>query len=161
MSEGSTRERDALLQSLFREASRLSTWTVLFHQTVALRMGLNPTDLKSAALLMEEGPMTASELANGLGLTTGAVTGLIDRLEKAGLARRVPDPDDRRRVVVELLETPAEQGRLAEIFSSLSAATSASLEHYDEAQLDLILGFLRSSHRLMRQETLKLRQPAL
>lgn len=105
--------------------------------------------------------MTASELANGLGLTTGAVTGLIDRLEKAGLARRVPDPDDRRRVVVELLETPAEQGRLAEIFSSLSAATSASLENYDEAQLDLILGFLRSSRRLMRQETLKLRQPAL
>src|SRR5580700_9490830 len=80
---------------------RLSTATILFHTAVADRMGVSGADAKCRSILLQFGPMTAGELARHLGLTSGAVTGVIDRLERARLARRVADPKDRRRVVVE------------------------------------------------------------
>jgi DNA-binding MarR family transcriptional regulator len=75
----------------------------LFQQVAADRLGLNRTDLTVLSLLDARGPLTAGQLAEATGLTTGAVTGVADRLEKAGYARREPDPDDRRRVIVTLL----------------------------------------------------------
>ncbi len=66
---------------LFR---KLGTRTVLFHQAAAQALGLFPTDLKSADILNEAGPMTAGELGKKTGLSTGSVTALVDRLEKAG-----------------------------------------------------------------------------
>src|SRR5216684_4723718 len=80
---------------------RLSTATIMFHAAVADRMGVSVTDAKCRSILLQLGPMTAGALARHLGLTTGAVTGVIDRLERARLVRRVADPKDRRRVIVE------------------------------------------------------------
>src|SRR5271169_6652453 len=81
--------------------SRLSTATIMFHEAVADQMGVSATDAKCRSIVAQLGPMTAGRLALQLGLTTGAVTGVIDRLERAQLVRRVADPKDRRRVVVE------------------------------------------------------------
>ncbi len=88
----------AELAGMMRE---LSTATILFHQAVADRLGMNVTDHKCAGILTQSGPITAGDLAVRTGLTTGAVTGVIDRLEKAGFVRRVRDGTDRRRVIVE------------------------------------------------------------
>src|ERR1700722_20308104 len=85
---------------------RLSTATIMFHSAVADRMGLSVTDAKCRSILVQLGPMTAGVIAQRLGLTTGAVTGVIDRLVAAKLVRRVGDPADRRRVVVEWLSNP-------------------------------------------------------
>jgi len=95
-------ERDALLTALAREARQYSTSTVLFHQVIAERLGLNPTDHKCAEILSRTGPLTAGELADHTGLTTGAITGVVDRLERAGFVRRDRDPEDRRRHIVEV-----------------------------------------------------------
>src|SRR4051812_16387799 len=81
--------------------SRLGLATIRFHSAVAASLGLSLAEAKAWALLQQEERLTAGELARRLGLTTGAVTGLVDRLEAAALVRRVPDASDRRRILVE------------------------------------------------------------
>src|SRR6185369_8348500 len=87
----------------------LSTRTIMFHQTIADCLGIAPTDHKCLGFIAEaDHPGTAGELATWTGLTTGAITGVIDRLEAAGLAARERDPHDRRRVVVRAAPTARE-----------------------------------------------------
>lgn len=147
----------ALIETFIAEISRMSTWTVVFHGAVAAHLGLNPTDLKCGAVLRETGPIPAGELAALTGLTTGAITGVIDRLAKAGLVRRAADPTDRRRVIVEPLDSPARIAELMRILAPLSAETVQLLkEHYDNEQLSVILDFVRRSSDLMRRQTARL-----
>lgn len=154
-------EQEALIEQFYHEVSRMSTWTVVFHGAVAARLGLNPTDLKCGAVLRETGPIPAGELAALTGLTTGAITGVIDRLEKAGLVRRTGDPNDRRRVIVEPLDTPARIAEIMQILGPLSAETAEFLKkNYTNAELRLILDFVRGSADLMRRQTAHLRLQA-
>ncbi|GAA3847867.1 MarR family transcriptional regulator [Saccharothrix violaceirubra] len=101
-----TSEHDVPAEVLARfgaYARESSTLTILFHSRVAEQMGLSPTDEKCLDLAMRaEGPITAGRIAELSGLSTGAVTGVIDRLERAGYVRRVRDPHDRRKVLVEV-----------------------------------------------------------
>lgn len=88
------------LDSLGRD---LGAATVMYHSEVAEHLGLSVTDHKCLDLAMRaEGPLTAGRIAELSGLTSGAITGVLDRLERAGYAKRVRDPNDRRRVLVEL-----------------------------------------------------------
>src|SRR3954470_6827245 len=84
-----------------QEMREISTVTILFHQAIADRLGMNVTDHKCAGILARSGPITAGELARLTGLTTGAITGVVDRLEQAGFVRRARDSSDRRRVIIE------------------------------------------------------------
>ena len=100
-----------------REQSAL---TVMFHTKVAERMGLSATDEKCIDLAMRaEGPLTAGRLAELSGLSTGAVTGVIDRLERAGFVRRVRDPHDRRKVLVEV--TVGDVEKFGQLFEEAQA----------------------------------------
>lgn len=96
--------------------------------------------------------MTAGELAAATGLTTGAVTGLIDRLEKAGFAARA-GPDDRRRVYVSAV--PEALGRAAKHYAGLAGAMDRLAESYSDAVLSLILDFFGRSREIMRGELTK------
>ena len=98
--------RRHLTQALIASAGQ----SVLFRQALADRVGLNATDLACAGILSESGRLTAGRLAEVTGLTTGAVTGVVDRLERAGYVRRTSDPEDRRRVIVE--PVPGQMDRL-------------------------------------------------
>ena len=106
-------------------------------------VGLNPTDLGSLCLLLLHGPATAGRLADLTGLTTGAVTGVIDRLEAGGFVRRQIDPADRRKVIV----VPDRQRVDRDLFPHFpSLERAAADEFYDDfsvAQLELIAAFLR------------------
>ena len=94
---------EAALDQALRDTSAQS---VLFSQAVADRVGISPTDLETLDILVRSGPMTAGRLAELTGLTTGAITGLVDRLERRGYAHREPHPTDRRSVIVQpLIET--------------------------------------------------------
>jgi DNA-binding MarR family transcriptional regulator len=158
---GKAAVREELLRDFYREISRMSTWTVIFHGAVSASLGLNPTDLKCGAVLRETGPITAGELAKLTGLTTGAVTGVIDRLEKAGFVRRADDPNDRRRVVIEPLAHPTHLAALQQRLDPLAAATADMLiAHYDNEELSLILDFVRRGADLMRDQTARLRMEA-
>lgn len=130
----------------------------MFHQAAALRMGFNPTDVKCAGLLQETGAITAGELAELTGLTTGAVTGVIDRLEKAGLVRRLPDPQDRRKVIVAPIENATYRAEGMRFFAPLGAATAALLASYSDAELAIILDFVERGTELMKAQTARVLQ---
>ena len=99
--------------------------------------------------------MTAGELARKAGLTTGGVTTVLDRLERAGLARRVEDPADRRRVLVE--RTPAAERFAADAFGPLVAASQTVMQRYSTEELELILDFLRRSRAVTEAHAVALR----
>ena len=97
------RSRPELLRELNQALRKVAAQSVLLSGAVARLAGLNSTDLKCLDLLLLSGGTTAGTLAAHTGLTTGAITSVIDRMEAAGFARRRRDPDDRRRVLVEAL----------------------------------------------------------
>ena len=80
-------DKAKLVSRLIEEMRENSTVTIMFHQAIADRLGMNVTDHKCAGILARSGPITAGELARRTGLSTGAITGVIDRLEHAGFAR--------------------------------------------------------------------------
>ncbi|MGC5172033.1 MarR family winged helix-turn-helix transcriptional regulator [Microbacterium sp. DT81.1] len=151
-----SRGREELVRQFFEQIQRNSTWTVIFHQALAVSLGLNGTDLKCRGLLDETGPITAGELAELTGLTTAAVTGVIDRLERAGFVERAKDPADRRRVVVRPLDAERRSDGTGDRFMPLTNSTSALLEGYNNEQLELVLDFVEKSTALMRSQTLAL-----
>ncbi|MCG8397955.1 MarR family transcriptional regulator [Bacillus atrophaeus] len=148
--------RNELEQTAIRIFRQLGTRTILFHQAAAQSLGLFPTDLKSADLLNERGPMTAGELGKKTGLSTGSVTALIDRLEKAGYVIREKDPNDRRRVIIVPLTESKKQ--VKQLFSSLSESTANLCSQYTEEELTLIFDFLRKSSSIMEEELERLKQ---
>src|SRR6266536_310286 len=126
-----------------RLARRHSTAAVLLHHAVAERLGLGPTDQQCLDLLRERGTLTGSELAAITGLTTGAITGVVARLERAGYLRREPDPHDRRKQIL----SPALK-RVREIhgmFRPMREDVAALLEKFDTHQLTAIAEFLARS----------------
>ncbi|WP_439662993.1 MarR family winged helix-turn-helix transcriptional regulator [Lentzea sp. HUAS TT2] len=122
-----------------REQSAL---TVMFHTKVAGRMGLSATDEKCIDLAMRhEGPLTAGRLAELSGLSTGAVTGVIDRLERAGFVRRVRDPHDRRKVLVEV--TIGDVEKFGQLFEEARQSLIEVLGHFGEDELQVIERYLQ------------------
>lgn len=126
----------AALEQALREVSGTG---VLFSQAAAERLGLNSTDLECLGLIAS-GPVTAGELAQATGLTTGAITGVIDRLERAGYAQREHDTMDRRKVRVRA--QPEGLRRAAPIFEPMRCATAEVLSRFSDGELALILDFL-------------------
>ena len=126
----------AALEQALRDVSGTG---VLFSQAAAERLGLNSTDLECLGVIASA-PATAGELAQATGLTTGAITGVIDRLERAGYARREHDKVDRRKVRV---RAQAEAlAKTAPIFEPMRRASAEVLSRYSDAELALILDFL-------------------
>ncbi|MFI6101796.1 MarR family winged helix-turn-helix transcriptional regulator [Lentzea sp. NPDC051213] len=122
-----------------REQSAL---TVMFHTKVAEQMGLSATDEKCLDLAMRaEGPLTAGRIAELSGLSTGAVTGVIDRLERSGFVRRVRDPHDRRKVLVEV--TPGDLGRFAHLFEQARDSMIEVLDQFDTGEQQVIERYLQ------------------
>jgi len=149
-----------LLEALHMAFRQMSAGAVMFHQAIADRLGLHVTDHKCADLILRKGSMTAGALANLTGLTTGAITGVIDRLEGTGLARRVPDQNDRGRVVIEMVEHSKRSNDLANLFSGIAQATSDLLQRYSDDELALLLDFVERCNALSHVETIKLREEA-
>jgi DNA-binding MarR family transcriptional regulator len=136
---------------------RLSDAVVFFHQAVAAHLGMSAAEWKCLGLLREHGPSSASRLAQLSGFTTGAITGIVDRLEVAGYARREPHPADRRSVIVKAENLKQVEQRVGPIFQSLLKAMAAIASHYTDAELKAISGFFAEMTRALRAETTKLR----
>ena len=124
----------------------LSTEIDRLDQAAADRYGLNRTDMRALDITGRAGPLAPTDLARLLGFTTGGVTTVLDRLERAGYIRRRPDPADRRRLVVQTTEATA--ARDAEVFGDLIRATSDLLAAYTDDQLLVIDHFLAGIRQL-------------
>lgn len=150
----SSRKRDQLIESLTREVRKFIAGVILFNLKVAEDLGANGTDLQCLHVLDLQGHATPGELVKWTRLTTGGVTVVLDRLEKAGYVRREPNPADRRSSIVRLV--PARMREFQHIYRSHSELLASVLAEYDRQELELILDFFsktnsRSSGPLSRQ----------
>jgi DNA-binding MarR family transcriptional regulator len=160
VSTGQPDQREDLLQAFRQVGRRLSNATVMFHQAVADSLGMNLTDYKVLGILADTGPVTAGRLAEITGLTTGAVTGIVDRLERAGHVRRGRDPGDRRRVIIEPVWPPAHDEAAGGIFANLMRAVADDLAGYGDPELALILDFMDRHARTLQRVTGEVRTAA-
>ncbi|WP_010270962.1 MarR family winged helix-turn-helix transcriptional regulator [Paenibacillus senegalensis] len=148
---------DSKLEQFLEEESKgMSTQTIMFHQMVAAYLGLNITDHKILDFVLGAGKVTAGRLAEMTGLTTGAITSALNRLEKSGYVRRVKDPGDLRIVWVE----PQSDNlyKLKEVFAPLAQAMNGLYSKYKPEELRLLLDFLEQSNRIMAEQTQRLKE---
>ena len=140
--------KQALAGRLMLALRRSSAAGVLHGQTVARRVGVNSTDLECLDLILMSGPSTAGEIARHTGLTSGAVTGLIDRLERLGLVERTADPADRRKVLVRVREDRI--GPIAALYTPLEKAMQSLLAGYSREELKVLIDFAERSGDLLQ-----------
>ncbi|GAA2076222.1 MarR family winged helix-turn-helix transcriptional regulator [Actinomadura alba] len=143
------------IHALTRAVQELQDATDLIDELAARRLGINRTDLRCLSRLSARGALTAGELATTAGLTGGATTTVIDRLERAGLAQRVRDHSDRRRVLVRLTER-AERLTM-EIWGPILNDAQTELRQFSVAELELIVKFLSCALDNQRRHASRLR----
>lgn len=158
MSSGSQEKHAEFLGELAREFRQFHGLGASFFRAAAARVGMTVTDMQVIDLLESTGPATAGQLADLTGLTTGAITGMLNRLEETGLVRRERDPNDGRRVIVRLERDKDEMHKVGPIFASLGKAWDEMASDYNDEQLAFLLEFLKRSNALSRKEIVRLRE---
>jgi DNA-binding MarR family transcriptional regulator len=144
------------IDSVLRALRRVNLQGSFFGQTVAIRFGLSESDIETLEALIDMGASTAGRLSELTGLTSGAVTRVIDRLEQSGFVRRVPDPTDRRRVIVETV--PEKVAEVQAMLNRIGSASADEISRYSDAQLALITEFLSRMEQVTREEATSLRE---
>jgi DNA-binding MarR family transcriptional regulator len=137
------------VEALLLAQQRVAALATVLNDVAAARLGVSPTDLKCLFVLLVR-PRTPRELAAELRLTPSAVTSVIDRMERAGYARRGPAPDDRRRVLVSA-EVERAQRAIA-LYTPLFERMAEIAAGYDDAQLHLLLGYAEQSAAAMAEQ---------
>jgi DNA-binding MarR family transcriptional regulator len=151
-------KREEIIQAIIEKRREMSTETIMFHQAVADILGLHITDHKCLDLIHRYGAMPAGRLAELTALTTGAVTGIIDRLEEAGYVRRTDDPKDRRRIIVEPTKNKKWERKIETIFIPLHERMHKLLSSYSDSELAFLLDVLTKTLDQSHQELMKLRR---
>ncbi len=148
-------KREDLVAALGLESRRYQNAQDAFDDVAVARLGINRTDGRCLDILDQHERMTAGELARESGLSSGAVTTLLDRLERRGYVRRVRDTADRRRIFIEL--TDEARGRAWEIWGPIAESVTALFDGYSDAELETILRFLRLSTAFLAEHTERIR----
>jgi len=125
-----------------------STAVIAFHESIAARLGLSAAEWKCLGVL-QAGAMTAGSLAELSGFSTGGITAIVDRLERAKLVRREPNPGDRRSILIRPLRLASVERKVAPVFESLRKAMTEVADSFTSEQLAAI--------QVLRVETGKLR----
>ena len=150
-----TGRRAELLEQLAMAGRASSVATVMFHTAVAAKQGLSASEEKALDLLERSGPLTAGELARQSGLAPASVTGLINRLEQKGFARRIQNPSDRRSILVEV-DVERMYARVAPLFANWVRSLEELYAGYSDDQLEVILHFLTEAARRQQEATTRL-----
>ncbi len=155
-------DRRELIARVNDEMRTQSAWLVFFHAVVAHTLGLNTTDQKCLDLIWQAESLgkgdqvTPGRLAHLTQLTSGAITGILDRLEQAGFIRREHDPEDRRRVIIRAVMEKIEHD-LQPLLEWLTEASAEMCEKYSDAELGLIIGFEQESQQLLEKAVMRLK----
>lgn len=147
-----------MTNSNFKEISRsYSDASILMHEAIARKAGLSGTDHKYLGLIIKNEEMTAGEIAEITGLTTGAVTGLIDRLEKVKLVKRKADKNDRRKVLI-VPNTQKSMELLEPIFEDLQKRTQQLVSSFSKEEMVIIERYFQSATDIMKTVTENLKK---
>ncbi|MGA1982144.1 MAG: MarR family winged helix-turn-helix transcriptional regulator [Acidobacteriaceae bacterium] len=144
----STAKRAALHSSLNVQIRQLIAGTILFNQKIADAAGLRLTDMQCMNVLDLLGPSTPGKLAECTGLTTGGVTVMLDRMERAGFVKRSPNPNDRRSVVVSV--NPKRLKKLHTYYDQINRQTVAIFSEFPEADLEVVASFFSRLNAIRR-----------
>jgi DNA-binding MarR family transcriptional regulator len=139
------------MQELEEAMRRSSAQGVLYGQVVANVAGIANSDLECMDILYLEGRVTAGRLAEVTGLTTGAITGVVDRLEKAGLVRRERDDSDRRKVFIAVV--PEAAAKIGQFYVPMQAAMEKVFSAYSDDELRLLLRFAVEGYKGVLEAT--------
>jgi DNA-binding MarR family transcriptional regulator len=148
--------RHELLNKLMDLGRKMSTQTVFLHQAIAQSVGLNATDTKCMDLILRhpDGPLTAGWLSDMTGLTTGAITHILDRLENRGFIERFRDTQDRRKVLIRV--RPESLEVLRPKYEAIGDAYMSFVEQYNDEELRFICGYLDKMSEISERELAKL-----
>ena len=147
--------KEHLADELIRVAREEEAANDAFDEVAAQTLGVNPTDLRCLNILENQGPIPAGRLAELSGLTTAAVTAVLDRLESHGYARRARVEEDRRQVIVEL--TPALLKRAEQIWGPVGEDARAAMRRMSTDELKLVTGFFRISRDMHQRHIERVR----
>ena len=150
------RTKEDLKQQVIRGAREYGFGSILFRHVVGEVLGVNATDMECLGVILFKGFTTPSELAQYTGLSSGATTAMLDRLEKSELIARRPNPKDRRSTHIVLVKETA--AKLAPWFASLREAQDQILSSYSEPELELLADFFTRSVTMWEEERKKLLQ---
>jgi DNA-binding MarR family transcriptional regulator len=146
-----------LLAAVTTAARRQHAAYTLFNQALADRLGLHPTDVQCVSLLgLEPEPLTTGDIARLTGLTSGSATRLVDRLERAGLVDRRPDPQDRRKSLVSLSARRAVE--LEAVRAVPGSAFTEALDDFTDEELAVIERYLRRTTEVGGEQAERLRK---
>lgn len=162
MTRRASAKRSGLLEELLLEARRGGSLGTLHNRAAANLAGINETDWECIDVLDWTGPITAGALARRVGITSGAVTGAIDRLEAIGLVKRGTDPKDRRKVIVELDRVDASSWStrhraLAQCYEALAADVADLNDGFSEDELAAMSKWLRLSNEAIERSIDRMR----
>jgi DNA-binding MarR family transcriptional regulator len=149
-----SRNKRQVFEELLDEVRRSQSATDRFDQAVADALHLNRTDMRCLDALQRQGPMPAGRLAAETGLTSGAMTAAIDRLERSGYVHRARDQGDRRRVLVEL--TPKVADEVTRFYSGHLALSERLYQRYSGTQMELLLQFVREGREFNESQAARL-----
>lgn len=128
-----------LYEELSQAVQRAGTLTVLHTNAVAHRVGISATEFEAMDIISRNQPITAGQLAEECGLTTGAVTGILDRLEKGKFVCRRRDPEDRRRVFIVPIENKARSQKVRELYKPMSDCFQLFVDRYSPEQIRFLI----------------------
>jgi MarR family transcriptional regulator, organic hydroperoxide resistance regulator len=128
---------DMMVYKLMDATRKLTRASLMLQSAIAEKMNLNPTDAECIDFLMETGPCTAGDLAKVTRLTTGAVTSVIDRLEKAGFVKRESDPHDRRKVIIRFI--PKKHAKAKQYYAAMAKEVYGLFSLYNQTKLTALV----------------------
>jgi DNA-binding MarR family transcriptional regulator len=149
--------RQEIIQSIVDKFREMSLEAVMFHQVLADELGLYVTDHKCMDIIHRFGAMPTGRLGEMTGLTTGAITGMIDRLEKAGYVRRTNDAKDRRKTIVEPVRNKKLERKIEMTFAPLHERMHKVLSTYSDNELTFLLDAMNELIKHTREESKRLR----
>jgi DNA-binding MarR family transcriptional regulator len=152
------KSKKELIEELNQSMQRAGTLTVLHTNAIADKIGLSATEFESMDIISRYQPMSAGKLAISCGLTTGAITGIIDRLARAGFVRRMSDPHDRRRVLLQPVEDPEKSKIIYDLYRPMSDAFGVLASECTPEQLQFLVEIHDKMNRITEQIIVEMRQ---
>lgn len=152
--ENLSKDNEPLATRVIIGARNYGIGSVLFRHAVGTKLGVNATDMECLGVIFFKGIATPKELSEYTGLSSGATTAMLDRLEKSGMVERHPNPNDRRSTLIVVVKKAAK--KIEPLFRSVRKAQEAIVSSYSEEELKIIDDFFQKSAQMWEQERKKL-----